>query len=140
MKIMIDSNVLLDVLLARELFVKNSAQILRLCEQRKIVGVISASSVTDLFYIIRKAIHDTNKTYELMETILNILDICSVEQAQIQAAFSHRAKDFEDCLLAICAKHANCNCIITRNKKDFSEFDITLYTPDEYLESFEYSD
>ena len=133
MKIMIDTNIILDVLLEREPFYEYSKAILELCEKRKIYGFISASSATDIFYLVRKALNSTEKAYDALGEILNIVKILTVTNDDVNKAFLQKAKDFEDCLLATCAKSNKCDGIVKRNTKDFSEFGITLYTPDEIL-------
>ena len=133
MKVMIDTNIILDVLLDREPFAENSSKILTLCEKNILNGIISASSITDIFYIVRKYLHSTEETYNVIDQILKIVNICDVTELNVKKAFSEHSKDFEDCLLAVCAKSNQCSCIITRNKKDYLDFDILTYTPDEYL-------
>ena len=59
MKIMCDTNILLDVLLEREPFADDSANVLKLCEKHKMDGFVSASCVTDIFYLVRKYTHST---------------------------------------------------------------------------------
>jgi len=135
MKIMIDNNIILDVLLEREPFYKHSRAILEMCEKRKIYGFISASSATDIFYLVRKALSSTEKAYDALGEILNIVKILTVTNDDVNKAFLQKAKDFEDCLLATCAKSNNCDAIITRNKKDFLDFGITLFSPEELIEN-----
>ena len=135
MKIMIDTNIVLDVLLEREPFYKHSRAILEMCEKRKIYGFISASSATDIFYLVRKALSSTEKAYDALGEILNIVKILTVTNDDVNKAFLQKAKDFEDCLLATCAKSNNCDAIITRNKKDFLDFGITLFSPEELIEN-----
>ena len=135
MKIMIDTNIILDVLLEREPFYEYSKAILELCEKRKIQGFISASSATDIFYLIRKALSSTEAAYDALGEILNIVKILTVTNDDVNKAFLQKAKDFEDCLLATCAKSNNCDAIITRNKKDFMTFGITLFSPEEFIEN-----
>ena len=135
MKIMIDTNIILDVLLEREPFYKHSRAILEMCEKRKIYGFISASSATDIFYLVRKALSSTEKAYDALGEILNIVKILTVTNDDVNKAFLQKAKDFEDCLLATCAKSNNCDAIITRNKKDFLDFGITLFSPEELIEN-----
>ena len=130
---MIDTNIVLDVLLDREPFANSSAEILSLCERQKLNGVITASCVTDIFYIVRKTLHSTEKTYEIVGGILKIINICDVTDNDVLTAFSHRAKDFEDCLVSVCAKANKCDCIVTRNKKDYDNFNIPVFTPDELI-------
>lgn len=137
MRLMIDTNILLDVLIRREDFYENSKAVLSLCEDRTIQGLVSASAVTDIFYITRKALGSTEDTYRVISSILNIVRILTVTNEDVLTAFQVRAKDFEDCLMATCAKSNKCDGIVTRNKKDFLTFGITLYSPEELLQLFE---
>jgi predicted nucleic-acid-binding protein len=61
--------------------------------------------------------------------------VLTVTNEDVLSAYMQRAADFEDCLLATCAKSNKCSAIVTRNKKDFLAFDITLLSPEELLES-----
>lgn len=135
MKIMIDTNIFIDVLLDRDLLAETSAQVLTLCENHKISGFVSASCMTDIFYIVRKHTHNTELAYRAIGKVLDIVKVCPVTNQEILKAYAFRAKDFEDCLLATCAKANQCECIITRNKKDFSEFGIPVLTPEEFLQA-----
>lgn len=133
MRLMIDTNILLDVLLHRDPFYADSVAVLRLCEEHKVYGFVSASAVTDIFYITRKAIGSTEDTYRVISNILNIVKILTVTNEDVVSAFQVKANDFEDCLMATCAKSNKCNGIVTRNKKDFVGFGVTLYSPEELL-------
>jgi predicted nucleic acid-binding protein len=132
---MIDTNIILDVLLEREPFFEQSRNVLNLCESKDIYGFISASTATDIFYIIRKALGSTDEAYTALGHILNIVKVLTVTNDDVNQAFLQKSRDFEDCLLATCAKSNKCNGIVTRNKKDFLSFDITLYSPDEIVET-----
>ncbi len=133
MKIMCDTNIILDVLLERAPFAEDSAKVLSLCEEHKLDGFISASCLTDIFYLVRKYTHSTELAYTAIGKILEIVKVCSVTNNDAITAFQQKAKDFEDCLVATCAKSIHCDCIVTRNKKDFEEFGILLLTPSELL-------
>lgn len=132
-RLMIDTNIILDVLLEREPFFEQSREVLNLCEKGNLYGFISASATTDIFYIIRKALGNTNDAYKALGHILNIVKVLTVTNDDVNRAFLQKAKDFEDCLLTTCAKSNKCDGIVTRNTKDFEEFDIPLYTPDEVV-------
>ncbi len=133
MKLMIDTNIILDVLLQRESFFESSKAILSLCENRKIQGFVSASTITDIFYLTRKSLGSVDETYKVINSILNIVKVLTVTNDDVIKAFHFKAKDFEDCLLATCAKSNKCDGIVTRNKNDFMNFDIALYSPEEIL-------
>lgn len=133
MRLMIDTNIFLDVLLRREPFFENSRSVLRLCEDRKVQGFLSASGATDIFYIVRKALQSTDAAYKALGAVLDIVKILTVTNDDVLEAFMRKAADFEDCLLAVCAKSNACAAIVTRNKKDFLDFGMTLLSPEELL-------
>ena len=133
MKIMCDTNIIIDVLLEREPFVEDSCKVLSLCEDHLIHGFVSASSVTDVYYLVRKYTHSTDLAYKAVGKLLEIVKVGSVTNNDVLTAFQQKAKDFEDCLVATCAKSIRCDCIVTRNKKDFEEFGIPVLTPAELL-------
>ena len=137
MKLMIDTNILLDVLIHRDPFYDDSKAVLKLCENHDVNGFVSASAITDIFYITRKALGSVEDTYRVISNILNIVKVLTVTNDDVITAFQTKAKDFEDCLMATCAKSNKCNGIVTRNKKDFLGFGITLYSPEEVLLLFE---
>ena len=134
MRMMIDTNIILDVLLRREPFYGHSKAVLDLCENKDIHGFISASAATDIFYLLRKGLGSTDEAYKALGHILNIVKVLTVTNSDVMEAFLLKARDFEDCLLAVCARSNKCAGIITRNKKDFWEFGIPLYSPEEIPE------
>lgn len=136
MRIMLDTNIIIDVLLEREPFVDDSYRVLKLCEEHQLDGFVSASSVTDIYYLVRKYSHSTELAYKAIGKLLEIVKVCSVTNNNVLTAFQKKAGDFEDCLVATCANSFRCDCIVTRNKKDFEEFDIPLLTPSELLQRF----
>lgn len=133
MRIMLDTNVIIDVLLDREPFAEDSSSVLSLCEERMFDAFVSASAITDIFYLVRKHTHSTERAYNAIETLLRIVDVCSVTKNIVTSALGKHVKDFEDCLAAECAKSIECECIVTRNKRDFDSFDIDVLTPTELL-------
>lgn len=136
LRVMIDTNIFLDVLMEREPFYKDSKAVLELCENKTIHGFISASSVTDLFYLVHRYSHSVNLAYTALGAVLNIAKVLAVSNEDVLEAYSQRASDFEDCLLAVCAKANKCDAIVTRNKKDFQDFAIRLFSPEELLQEF----
>lgn len=133
MKIMCDTNVIIDVLLEREPFVEDSYKVLKRCEERKIDGFVSASSVTDIYCLVRKHTHSNDLAYKAVGKLLEIARVCSVTNNDVLLTFQKRAKDFEDCLVATCARSIHCDYIVTRNKRDFEGFGIPALTPTEIL-------
>lgn len=135
-KALIDTNIFLDTFLEREGFYEDSRAILKLCEDGLIKGFIPASSITDIFYILRKGLHDNNAAYEYLGAVLYIVKIIPVTEEDILNAYSLKATYFEDCLLSVCADPFGCDMIITRNTKDFSGFKVPAVNPKTILEKF----
>ena len=136
MRLMIDTNVLLDVLVKREPFYEASREVLRLCEEKKVQGFLSASAATDIFYLVRRHLHSTNSAYKCLGYVLDILKVLTVTNEDVINAYTKKAHDFEDCLLAVYAASNKCDYIVTRNKRAFEEFDIETLSPEELLSRF----
>jgi len=136
MRLMIDTNIFLDVLAKREPFYAHSKAVLELCESKKVQGFLSASSATDIFYLVHRQLHSKDAAYQALGSVLDIAKVLTVTNEDVLNAYLQRASDFEDCLLATCAKANHCDAIVTRNKKDFLDFGITLLSPEEVLALF----
>jgi len=103
MKLLIDTNVILDMVFERD-GCGNSMKLFRKIKDNGDSAYITASSVTDLFYIIRKGTHDTGQTYVIKENIFKLVSVLSVTEKDIQDAFREKWKDFEDCVQYITGK------------------------------------
>ena len=136
MKLMIDTNIVIDVLTNREPFSESSIKVLQLCENQTLQGFISASSVTDVFYLLHRHLHNNELAYQKLGYILEIVGVLPVTPYDVMDAFLKKASDFEDCLLTVCALANNCQGIVTRNQKDFAGFGLDLFSPDEILARF----
>ncbi len=133
MKVLIDTNVILDVLCNREEFVKDSEKIFKLCEVKKISGYISALSVPNIVYIMRKEL-DAEKTKDLLDKLLLIFQVTDLKSEDLKKAAAMDFKDYEDALQSVCASRVKADFIITRNIKDFTNSKVTAIKPSELLE------
>ena len=133
MKVLIDTNVILDVLCNREEFVKDSEKIFKLCEVKKINGYISALSVPNIVYIMRKEL-DAEKTKDLLDKLLLIFQVVDLKSEDLKKAAAIDFKDYEDALQSVCASRVKADFIITRNIKDFTNSKVTAIKPSELLE------
>lgn len=137
MKVMCDTNIILDILLDQEPFAETSAEILRLCEAGKIEGYTTASCITDIFYIVRKHLHSAERGYDAVEKLLDILKVCDVNDYHVREALRLRKPDFEDSLVAVCAQSVSCEYIVTRDIKGFAGMDIPFLSPEKLLQIVE---
>ena len=136
MKIICDTNVILDVLLDREPFAEASSAVLGLCEEGRVAGFIPATCMTDVFYFTRKFTGSAADAYRALGHLLNIFKMADVTHGTILAAYQRRARDFEDCIVAQCALSLGCDCIVTRNTRDYGEFAVPALEPDDFIKQF----
>ena len=137
MKVLIDTNVIIDVLAKREPFHETSAQILRLSETGEIAAFISANSVTDIVYILRKYILDKSVLIFTVQNLLSIVDVADILKTDILRAFELDFTDYEDALQARCAKRIKADCIITRNPSDYANSPVPALTPESFLKDLQ---
>ncbi|MBM4387717.1 MAG: PIN domain-containing protein [Deltaproteobacteria bacterium] len=132
MKVLFDTNIVLDVLLAREPHVKNAALLLNLVDQGKIDGVLSATSVTTIHYLATKAV-GARKAKRYLKNILAMFSVAPVDGRVIDQALELGFPDFEDAVLHQAAVSAGCAAIVTRNRKDFMKASLSVFDPAELL-------
>ena len=133
MKVLIDTNIILDVLCKRPAFYEDSAKIFKLCEVKKISGVISALSIPNIMYILRKEL-DADKTREILDSLMLIFSVPDLKADDLKKAADMRFRDYEDAIQSACATRIKANYIVTRNIKDFSESKVTAIKPAELLD------
>ena len=133
MKILIDTNVILDVLCSREKFLEDSSKIWKLCEVKKLDGYVSALSIPNIVYILRKEL-TPEKTQQIIDQIFIVFNIIDLKAVDLKEAAAMKPSDYEDALQMICASRIKADFIITRNIKDFMESKITAIKPSELLE------
>ena len=133
MKVLFVTNIILDVLCKRPAFYEDSAKIFKLCEVKKISGVISALSIPNIMYILRKEL-DADKTREILDSLMLIFSVADLKADDLKKAADMRFKDYEDAIQSACATRIKANYIVTRNIKDFSESKVTAIKPAELLD------
>jgi predicted nucleic acid-binding protein len=135
MKLLIDTNIILDILMKREPWVKSAAAVLLAVAGEKAEGFITANTFADLYYLLHKHLHDNNKTRQTLRELLMVVSILDVTGIDCEKAFDLPMNDYEDALLACCAKRHKVNYIITRNVRDFAGSPVKTATPKDILES-----
>ncbi|QOW59868.1 PIN domain-containing protein [Treponema pedis] len=133
MQVLIDTNVILDVLLNRNPFVQDAVKILKIPEDN-MQKFVSASAVTDIYYIAYQEIRDKTKVKDLIKTLLQVVHVADVTEANILAALNSDWTDFEDSVQNSVAESHNYDVIITRNKGDYNKSNLQLFSPKEFLE------
>ncbi|MFT3720604.1 PIN domain-containing protein [Pseudorhodoferax sp.] len=132
MNLLVDTNVVLDVLLEREPFVHDSAQVLALVERGEVQGSLCATTVTTLFYLCERA-RDAQQARAHVGALMRLFDIAPVNRAVLGDALGAGFGDHEDAVLHEAARHAGCQAIVTRNVRGFRAASLPVYAPGELL-------
>ena len=135
MKVLIDTNVILDYALIRQPFYDLADHIFVLIEQRQIKGYICASTFTDLFYILRKP-RGKEWTLDFLGKLANLCQITSVDSTIVKEALTKHHKDFEDDIQYYSAVFSHLDAIVTRNPNDFPINSLQVLTPEQLLQKF----
>jgi len=133
MKILVDTNVILDVLCNRAEFVESSSKVWKYCEINQIEGYISALSVPNIVYILRKEL-TPQRTGQLIQQITMIFKVVDLKLSDLKSAAEMFAYDYEDALQMCQANRISADYIITRNIRDFKDSKIPVLKPSELLE------
>jgi len=129
MKVLVDTNVVLDVFMKRQPFYEDAFETLQGVEKRLVSGCLSSSAMTDIFYLLRKQYHGSAGVYPIMDHIAAIFSIVPVFDITIVNALALRWNDFEDAVQFMVAKENGITHIVTRNEADYKNTDIQCLSP-----------
>lgn len=133
MKVLIDTNIILDVLCNRHEFLEASERVFKLCEINKISGYISALSIPNIIYIMRKELQP-EKVKDILSKLLLIFHVVDLKADDLKKAAELEFRDYEDAVQSVCASRIRADYIVTRNIRDFITSNVTAVKPSELLE------
>ncbi len=136
MKVLFDTNVILDVLFDREPFVEDASYLLSKVEQSEIIGFVCATTITTIHYLLKKAL-GASKASIYTESLLSLFVIAPVNRLVLEKAIKSKFNDFEDAVIHEAALHAGAQYIITRNVKDFKKSQLPVFEPQEFINMVE---
>lgn len=136
MNVLIDTNIVLDALLSRSPFNIFAERLFIMIAEDKISAFITASSVTDIYYLLNKHLHDKQKAKQALFNLFSLFEILDVTQNDCEKALTLSMEDYEDALIAACAKRRRIELIITRNTTDFKNSPVNAITPDDFFKSY----
>jgi len=135
MRVLIDTNVILDFVLNRVPFAGAAATLFQHIERQTFSAVVSASAITDIFYLLKKEKVDA---VAFLKDFLSAVDVLGVDKAIIMYALYSGWTDFEDAVQAQVAIENNIDAVITRNTKDYNRLkEIQVLTPTELLKKIQ---
>jgi predicted nucleic acid-binding protein len=130
MRVLVDTNVVLDFLQEREPFIKDAAKLFKLIDAGEIEGFIAATTITNIYYIVRRAV-GLAAAEDAITQILTDLQICKVDRAILEHALALQFRDFEDAVQYACALAYGVDAIVTRDVSGFVASDIPVKSPGE---------
>jgi predicted nucleic acid-binding protein len=130
MRVLFDTNVLLDALLAREPFAMNAAFLLKAVEAEKLEGFVSATTMTDVHYIVKRQTKNDVTAMSAVSRLLALMEICAVDRSVLEQAVALGFSDFEDAVQIGCAISLGLDAIVTRDVSGFAGSPISAILPE----------
>jgi predicted nucleic acid-binding protein len=136
MKVLVDNNVVLDAIVSREPFREAAESLILKVGTNELNGCITASSTTDIFYILKK-MSGTAKAKQSLFWLFSTFDILAVDEMLCRQALALPLNDFEDALLVACALRAGVDAIISRDQEFIKNCKlVSILTPGDFLKNF----
>jgi predicted nucleic acid-binding protein len=132
MRVLLDSDVVLDFLLEREPFFEVAGELFELIAQGACGGYVSGVTPVNVFYLMRKA-KGIDKARRAVSDLLIVVRVCPLTQAVFEAAFALSFTDFEDAVQHASAASAGLDAIVTRNLNDYKNAALPVYSPADFL-------
>ncbi len=133
MKVMVDTNVVLDLLLDRMPHAMNATQIFSLVERNVIAGCLGTTTLTTIYYLATKVVGGQKARREI-RNLLRLFEVAPVNRAVLEAALVAKGfRDFEDAVIHEAAHQADADALVTRNQSDFRTALLAVYKPRELL-------
>ncbi len=137
MKILIDTNIVLDALTSRKPWNEYAERIFLMAANNIIDMYITASSATDIYYLIRKHLHSTETARQIMGKLYSLVGILEVKSEDLIDALASPITDYEDAVIEKVAGRSDMECIVTRNQKDYEAGFIQIYSPEDFIRFIE---
>lgn len=134
MKVLIDTNIILDYLLEREPFLQDAELLFDAIDSGRVIGYVTATTLTNIFYIARRQTQSVELARQAISTTLAIMVICSVNRAILESALASGLTDFEDAVQIFCAVYQGLEAIVTRDLQGFSSSAIPVLSVRQLLE------
>lgn len=134
MKILIDTNIVLDHLLERKPFYDSAAWIFAETERGQLTTFIGGTTVTTIHDLIAKNFGN-QASHKAIEQLLQIFEVAPINRTILYSALSLKFNDFEDAVLHEAAIHSEVEAIVTRDLKRFQHAKISVYSSDGFVTS-----
>ena len=132
MKILFDTNIVLDLLLDRHPFSQNAQTLFSKVEKAEITGMLCATTVTTIHYLVQK-FYSKKNSHDIITSLLKLFEIAPVTRLVLSEALDSDDRDYEDSVLYKAAFHYGADVIVTRDRKGFDKSEIPVMNPKELL-------
>lgn len=133
MRVLVDTNVIIDALTSMEPWNQYAEKIFIMAANRNLDMYMTASSATDIYYLIRKYLHNTEQAKQVMGKLYSLMGILPVTEADCIDALASAVMDYEDAVMERVAVKADMDYIVTRNRKDFQLGTVKAILPEELI-------
>jgi predicted nucleic acid-binding protein len=130
LKVLLDTNIVLDILMDRMPFADSAVELFSKVEDGTIIGYLCGTTITTVYYLASKAV-GTARAQEEIRKLLNLFEVAPVNRHVLEAALVADFIDFEDAVIHEGACHIGADAIVTRNQKDFKKSRIPVYSSEE---------
>ena len=132
MRVIIDTNVVLDALLSRAPFDSDAVEILGRVERSEIEAYLCATTVTTIHYFIEQSLSEL-ETRKALQTLLKLFEVAPVNRSVLERALAMNLRDYEDAVISAAGELVGAEAVVTRNAKDFAKSPLRVFQPDEFL-------
>jgi len=133
-RVLIDTNIVLDFLWQREPFFQDADLLFQAIDAGQLIGYVTATTLTDIFYISRKHTRSVEQARQAVLETLTAMVICPIDRAVLESAFNSGLVDFEDAVQIFGAVAQGLDAILTRDNKGFLSSPIPVLSIQELLQ------
>jgi predicted nucleic acid-binding protein len=133
-RVLIDTNIVLDFLLQREIFFQDAELLFQAIDAGQVIGYVTATTLTDIFYISQKHIRSVEQARQAVSETLIAMVICPIDRAVLESAFNSSLVDFEDAVQIFDAVAQGLDSILTRDNNGFLSSPIPVLSIQELLQ------
>jgi predicted nucleic acid-binding protein len=131
-KILVDTNIILDLLAKRESFYSEAQQLFTLADKKQVLLYVSSLTLANTYYVLSQSLKIENAR-KILRKFKVLVDVLPMDDKIIDLALDSEFDDFEDAIQYFTAIENNLHLIVTRNLKDFKQSTIPVLTAKDYL-------
>lgn len=131
-KLLVDTNIIIDLLAERKEFYDAAAQLFSLADQKKINLCVCSLSFANAHYVLNRQLEET-KVREILRKLKVLVEVLPLDSKVLDKSLNSDFKDFEDAIQYYAAIESNVDIIITRNLKDFKKSNLPVLTAGQFI-------